>query len=46
MLRIHEALDIFMKVIPRPGDGVNVHIGKSECREISGKSQAERTILI
>lgn len=45
-MRIHEALDTFMKVIPRLGDGVNVHIGKGECREISGKSQAERTILI
>lgn len=27
-MRIHEALDTFMKVIPRLGDGVNVHIGK------------------
>lgn len=35
-----------MKVITRLGNGVDVHIGKDECREISGKSQAERTILI
>ena len=35
-----------MKVITRLRNGVDVHIGKDECREISGKSQAERTILI
>lgn len=35
-----------MKVITRLGDGVNMHIRKDEYREISGKSKAERTILI
>lgn len=35
-----------MKVIIRLGDGLNMHIGKDEYREISGKSKAERTILI
>ena len=35
-----------MKVTTRLGDGVNMHIGKDEYREISGKSKAERTILI